>query len=120
MKQHNHGCVSFTYGEDVYHEQALEDLEHMNISYEIGLNLKGKMVINQEHAYHEAFEAITMEIDQVSESVIRHKIKRLQPHQLKELFLDFILFKIEQKDIIDDYKIHETVEQTKARLMKKF
>ena len=61
-----------------------------------------------------------MDIDSISETVIRHKIKRLVPHQLKQLYLDFIHFKVEKKDLLDDFKIHETVEQTKARLMKKF
>jgi len=46
MKKHNHGCVSFTYGEDVFADMDTEELEYMNKSYEIGIDLKGAAVVN--------------------------------------------------------------------------
>ena len=79
MKDHNKGCVSLTYGEDVYSGMPNEECEFMNVSYEMGLAIKEKMVLNQEHAYREAYDAITQDIDLVSDAVIKHKIKRLQP-----------------------------------------
>ena len=63
ISKHNQGTVSFTYGEDINKNMSPEECEFMNQSYEIGIELKAKHILNHESAYRDAFEQVTMDVE---------------------------------------------------------
>jgi len=63
LTKHNQGTMSFTYGEDINKDMSTEECEFMNQTYELGIDLKSKHIINHENAYRDALEQVTMDIE---------------------------------------------------------
>ena len=99
--KHDKGVLGIHYGEDVHSQMRIEDLSHVNVTYDHILKLRHDKEVTAEGHLKEAYDQATLPADKQSAVILKHRLERLDSGQLRRL-RDMILLARVKEQVYDD------------------